>query len=127
MKKLTPKQQRFIEEYCSNGFNATQAAISAGYSKKTAKDMGCQNLAKPDIQEEIEKYKAEVAKKSLCTTEMVVKGLMREAQGLNGDETSSSRTAAWKVLSEFTGGFDANKHKHEVVQVTHEQWLDNLD
>ena len=44
----TPKQLRFIEEYLID-LNATQAAIRAGYSKKTAKDIGCENLAKPNI------------------------------------------------------------------------------
>jgi len=47
-KHLTDKQQRFIEEYCID-FNATQAAIRAGYSEKTAHDIGCENLKKPNI------------------------------------------------------------------------------
>ncbi len=33
--------------------NATQAAIRAGYSEKTARDIGCENLAKPNIQDRI--------------------------------------------------------------------------
>ena len=40
--KLTQKQQRFVDEYIISG-NATQAAIKAGYSKKTAKQMGTEN------------------------------------------------------------------------------------
>lgn len=47
--KLTPKQLRFIEEYPKD-FNATQAAIRAGYSKGTAGQIGFENLTKPDIQ-----------------------------------------------------------------------------
>ncbi len=50
--KLTSKQQRFIEEYLID-LNATQAAIRAGYSAKTARAIGCENLAKPNIQEAI--------------------------------------------------------------------------
>ncbi len=46
---LTPKQARFVEEYLID-LNATQAAIRAGYSAKTARAMGCENLTKPDIQ-----------------------------------------------------------------------------
>ena len=52
--KLTDKQERFISEYLID-LNAKQAAIRAGYSKKTAKDIGCQNLAKLYIQEAIQK------------------------------------------------------------------------
>jgi phage terminase small subunit len=48
MPKLTPKQQRFVDEYLIDG-NATQAAIRAGYSAKTARAIGAENLTKPDI------------------------------------------------------------------------------
>lgn len=51
--KLTAKQKRFVEEYMVD-LNATQAAIRAGYSKKTAHDIGCENLMKPNIKSEIE-------------------------------------------------------------------------
>lgn len=54
MMKLTSKQQRFCDEYLVD-LNATQAAIRAGYSKKTAKQIAQQNLTKLDIQEYIKK------------------------------------------------------------------------
>ena len=47
--KLTEKQKRFCDEYLID-LNATQAAIRAGYSEKTAKDIAAQNLAKLNIQ-----------------------------------------------------------------------------
>lgn len=50
--KLSPKQKLFCEEYAKTK-NATQAAINAGYSEKTAKVIGCENLTKPYIQEYI--------------------------------------------------------------------------
>ena len=48
MSGLTEKQQRFVEEYLID-FNATQAAIRAGYSARTASAVGHENLRKPDI------------------------------------------------------------------------------
>jgi phage terminase small subunit len=45
---LTPKQERFVAEYLID-LNATQAAIRAGYSKKTAEQQGYENLRKPEI------------------------------------------------------------------------------
>lgn len=51
-KKLTPKEKIFISEYLKD-FNATQAAIKAGYSKKTAKEQGYEILTKPHIQEAV--------------------------------------------------------------------------
>ncbi len=49
MNKLTPKQKRFVDEYLID-LNATQSAIRAGYSKKTAEVIGHENLRKPNIQ-----------------------------------------------------------------------------
>ena len=60
MSKLTNKQQRFVEEYCVD-FNATQAAIRAGYSEKTANEQGSQNLAKLSIATAIKKRLDELA------------------------------------------------------------------
>ncbi len=46
---MTEKQRRFCDAYLANGCNATQAAIEAGYRKKTARSVGSENLTKPDI------------------------------------------------------------------------------
>lgn len=54
---LTPKQQRFVDEYLID-LNATQAAIRAGYSEKTARAIGAENLTKPDIAAAIAEAKA---------------------------------------------------------------------
>lgn len=51
--KLTPKQQRFVEEYLVDA-NATQAAVRAGYSERTARQMGAENLSKPVVAAAIE-------------------------------------------------------------------------
>ena len=48
-RKLTPKQERFVQEYLID-LNATQAAIRAGYSAKTAEQQGYQLLQKPSVQ-----------------------------------------------------------------------------
>ncbi|MBT4938329.1 MAG: terminase small subunit [Rhodospirillaceae bacterium] len=53
---LSPKQQRFVEEYLID-LNATQAAIRAGYSKKTARQIASENLAKPYIQNAVTEAK----------------------------------------------------------------------
>jgi len=51
---LTPKQKAFIAEYLVD-FNATQAAIRAGYSERSAYSIGWENLRKPEISDEIDK------------------------------------------------------------------------
>lgn len=115
MAKLTDKQRSFIEHYCSNGFNATQAAISAGYSKKTAKDIACQNLAKLYIQDEIQEFMSKATKKALVTTSDIVERLWAEANMFEEGGSQSGRIAALKTLTDFTGGFDANKQKHDLT------------
>lgn len=69
---LNPKQKRFCEEYILD-LNATQAAIRSGYSAKTAKVIGAENLAKPDIQQYLQGLQAEVATAIAVTRERVLK------------------------------------------------------
>ncbi|GEK48441.1 terminase [Bisbaumannia pacifica] len=57
-RKLTPKQERFVEEYLVD-LNATQAAIRAGYSEKRASETAYQLLQKPSVRDAIAAGKAE--------------------------------------------------------------------
>ncbi len=61
--ELTDKQTRFCQEYLID-CNATQAAIRAGYCSNSAKVIGCQNLTKLNIKQEIDKRKAELSIKT---------------------------------------------------------------
>jgi len=72
--KLTPKQQRFVEEYLVD-LNATQAAIRAGYSPRTARKIGQENLTKPDIQAAITKSINKRAERTEITQDWVLKKL----------------------------------------------------
>lgn len=58
MAKLTDKQELFAREYLKD-LNATQAAIRAGYSEKTAKEAGYENLTKPHVLELVAELKAQ--------------------------------------------------------------------
>lgn len=78
MAKLTEKQKRFVEEYLID-LNATQAAIRAGYSPNTAKDIGCENLAKPNIRTCIDKEIAERSKRTGINQDRVIRELARLA------------------------------------------------
>lgn len=66
MEKLTPKQQRFCEEYVID-FNATRSAIASGYSPKTAKSIASENLSKPYIQAYISEVQKDLSKLSGVT------------------------------------------------------------
>lgn len=75
---MTKRQKCFVEEYLID-LNATQAAIRAGYSPKTAKDIGCQNLAKLNIQSAIAEQMAERSKRTGVSQDRVVRELARIA------------------------------------------------
>lgn len=73
---MTKKQKRFIEEYLID-LNATQAAIRAGYSPKTAKDIGCENLAKPNISDALDKAMAERSRRTGINQDRILLELAR--------------------------------------------------
>ena len=73
---MTKKQKRFVEEYLID-LNATQAAIRAGYSPHTAKDIGCENLAKPNIAAAISQAMAERSRRTGINQDRVLQELAR--------------------------------------------------
>ena len=73
---MTKKQKRFVEEYLID-LNATQAAIRAGYSPHTAKDIGCENLAKPNIAAAISQAMAERSRRTGINQDRVLQELVR--------------------------------------------------
>ena len=77
-KNLTPKQRRFVEEYLVD-LNATAAALRAGYSAKTAAQVGYQLLQKPAVQEAIQAAMEDRAKRTSITQDRVVAELAKVA------------------------------------------------
>jgi phage terminase, small subunit len=77
---LTDKQARFVDEYLVD-LNATQAAVRAGYSAKTASVIGAENLAKPNIQKAIQARQEELKIKTEITQEWVVERYRRIVEG----------------------------------------------
>lgn len=112
MANLTPKQQRFVEEYLID-LNATQAAIRAGYSEKTAKEIGSENLTKPNIAKAITEAQEKLSNKAQVTVEMVVQGLLNEAKDLSEGSTQSARVSAWAHLGKHLGMFK-DKLEHDI-------------
>lgn len=80
MAKLTAKQQRFCDEYLID-LNATQAAIRAGYSKKTAAQTAARLLTNVKIQEYIENRMAEKEKELIADQDEVLKYLTSVLRG----------------------------------------------
>lgn len=71
IKQLTDKQKMFCDEYLID-FNGARAAIAAGYSTKTAKQIATENLSKPYLRDYLNEKKEKLTKKVEITTERIV-------------------------------------------------------
>lgn len=78
MAGLTPKQQRFIEEYLID-LNATQAAIRAGYAEKGADVTGCKLLGNPKVEAAVNAAKQKRSEQTAIDAAWVLKRLAEEA------------------------------------------------
>ncbi len=76
--KLTARQVLFVSEFLASG-NATQSAIKAGYSAKTAKAIGTENLAKPAIAAAIAEAQAKRLERNDVTAERIIAQLVATA------------------------------------------------
>lgn len=74
MAGLTPKQAAFVREYLVD-LNATQAAVRAGYSKKTAEVQGCRLLRNAQVARAVEKQSSKAASKAEITIDWVLSGI----------------------------------------------------
>lgn len=89
--ELTPKQIRFCEEYVID-WNGARAAIAAGYSENSAKEIACQNLTKVNIQEYIEKIKNDLSRLSGVTALRNINELAKMAYSNLADMVDESGT-----------------------------------
>ena len=82
---MTPRQQKFCDEYLISG-NATDAAIKAGYSPKTAYSMGNENLNKPELKAYIETELDKIHSAKIADAEEVMKYLTAVMRGEHTEE-----------------------------------------
>lgn len=101
-KKLTPKQKAFADYYIETG-NATEAAIKAGYSKKTARVIGTENLTKPALKQYIDERLAKIEDERIAKGDEVLKYLTSVMRGEEKDQfgldaSLQDRTKAAELL-----------------------------
>ena len=100
-KNLTTRQLKFIVAYVAMP-NATQAAISAGYSRRSAEVTGCQLIRNPKVKAELDRAFAEDAKQRGVTKGEIVAAHRREMYNFV-DGTPMSRIRAGEALSRLLG------------------------
>ncbi|MDV4167802.1 terminase small subunit [Rhodovulum sp. FJ3] len=131
-KALTPKQARFVEEYLID-LNATQAAIRAGYSEKTAYSMGQRLLKNVEVQKAIAAAQSKRSDRVGVQAEDVLRELVRvgmsdlrkaftadgKLRPLNElDDDTASAISSVKVVTRPSGEVD--EHGNRAVEYVHE-------
>lgn len=132
---LTPKQTAFVREYLLD-FNATQAALRAGYTETSAKKHAWELLQLPLIQEEIRRFQQELQKAAQITVTRVVKelaviaysdvrnyevdeeGEVRLAPGVHDD----AMRAVSKIKRKVTTRYNEDGEKITTAEVEIAQW-----
>ena len=114
-KKLTPKQQRFVDEYLID-LNATQAAIRAGYSEKTAQQMGSRLLLNVVIQEAIAKAQAERSERTVVDQDYVIKTIVETIERCSQAKPVYDKSGE-PVMVETPDGGLAPVYKYDATNV----------
>ena len=98
--KITDKQEKFCYEYVLH-LNATKAAINAGYSEDTARQIGSENLSKPYIQKRINEMKANLAETAGISALRVIRE--HETIAFNTEEATRDRQKSLDAINLMLG------------------------
>lgn len=110
---LNDKQMAFVREYLVD-FNATQAAIRAGYSKKTAGSQAHDLLKKPEIQACLKEFREKAAEQTQTDAAWVRQRLREEATDYSEFASHSARVRAIEIIAKMNGDFEIhNKQKSD--------------
>lgn len=109
--QLTVKQQAFCREYLVD-FNATQAAVRAGYSIKTARQQAAENMTKPDIQQRVQALVAQREQATLATAEYVVTAIKETIERAVGAKEYNTALKGLELLGKHLGMFTDNRSRN---------------
>ncbi|KAF0844337.1 phage terminase small subunit [Methylovorus glucosotrophus] len=101
-KKLTPKQAMFVQEYLID-LNATQAAIRAGYSEKTANEQGARLLANVSVRSKVDELMKDREKRTEITQDYVIKGIVETIERCRQAEAVFDRSGERVLVETPTG------------------------
>lgn len=122
MPPLTPKQQRFVQEYLQD-HNGAQAAIRAGYSESAARQQGSRLLTDPRVLAAVRAGQKKVAKKAEVTVDSLMAEL-EQARKLALKEKQASAAVTATMGKGKLAGLLVEKHKHSGAVGTYD--LKNL-
>ena len=126
MAQLTLKQKKFADEYIVSG-NATESAIKAGYSKKTANRIGSENLSKLDIKNYIDGRLKEIESEKIADQQEVLKYLSAVMRGEMTEQTLKSVGESGQVITEIDVGAKDRIKAAELLGKRYRLWTDKSE
>ncbi|HFI0358088.1 TPA: terminase small subunit [Streptococcus suis] len=126
MSKLTLKQQRFADEYIICG-NATEAAIKAGYTKRSAQQVGSENLLKPVIKSYIDERLEELKSEKVADQQEVLEFLTSVMRGEKTEQTLCSIGELGQQVIDIDVGAKDRIKAAELLGKRHRLWTDKVE
>ena len=134
---MTYKQELFIQEYIKTG-NATSSAIKAGYSKKTARAIGQENLTKPALKKRIEELSQKIANNNIMAakerqeylTKLINSDYVKVSDKLKALDILNKMTGEYTQKVEVNGNINSNPFKdlttEELKKIIFDNWAAKL-
>lgn len=126
LSRLTIKQKKFADEYIISG-NASEAALKAGYSKKTCYSIGNENLKKPEIKSYIDEKMKELEDKAVASQQEVLEYLTRVMRGEEKEEVLANIGNFEQEIKEMTVGAKDRIKAAELIGKRYSLWTDKVD
>ena len=126
MAGLTLKQQKFCDEYIISG-NATQAATLAGYSKKTARSIGQENLTKPDIKKYIDERLEELESSKIAKQDEVLRYLTSIMRGFETEQTLRGTGEGMQTIDDIEVSAKDRIKAAELIGKRYAMWTDKQE
>jgi len=116
---MTAKQQKFVDEYCKT-LNATDAAIKAGYSKRSPMERGYELRQKPSVKKAIEKRLNKLSKKAEIAQERIVEELacVATANMVDAVRMNPDGSIEYKPLEEWPDNLRRAVHEIQMIQLS---------
>lgn len=124
--RMTEKQKRFCDFYIETG-NAKEAAIRAGYSEKTAKQIGQENLTKPDLRAYIDERLAELKNERTADAQEVLEYLTAVMRGEYKEATLIGVGEGAQAVVDIDVGAKDRLKAAELLGKRHALFTDKVD
>jgi Terminase small subunit len=111
---MNEKQARFVQEYLVDRVGAA-AAVRAGYSSKTARQIGHRLLTHVDIAEAVQKGEAEIAAKAQLTRAAVLRGFQEAIALARLQADGSAMISGWREIAKMCGFYAPERKQVELL------------